>query len=340
MYVFRLFDQADPLHPLDARMIREGLLRVGRDPGSDWVLVDPECELSRAHCEFEANDDALTICSLGANGVFDDATDTRLPEHERVTLSLPQTLRLGKYRLVAERAADTELDEASANSTMVFQPPLGDSIEVPADWADGAATLSSQPMEEGSLLEAFCEGAGLDASVFSTEEPTEIMRRAGAVYRQMVLGVGDLMAERDRARAQFRLARTTIGGDGNNPFKWAPTQRLAIDLLLAGEASFLSGPAALKASFRDVKKHLVATFGGFRASLRAAVAHFDPEAVEQEARKKKGGLLKSRDAAAWEEARKRHAELAQQIEQCEDGLLNRAFVEAYGKAANTAETIS
>src|SRR5207237_10407168 len=132
----------------------------------------------------------------------------------------------------------------------------------------------------GSLLEAFCEGAGLDASLLSSEDPTEIMRRAGAVYRQMVLGIGDLMAERDRARGQYKLSRTTIGGANNNPFKWAPTQRLAIDLLLAGESSFLSGPAALKASFRDVKKHLVATFAGLRASLRAAVDSFAPAAVE------------------------------------------------------------
>lgn len=330
MYVFRLFDQADPLHPVDARMIRDGLLRVGRDPASDWVLVDPECELSRAHCEFEASDDGLTICSLGANGVFDDRTDERLPSDRRVALALPQTVRLGKYRIVAERAADTALDENAALSTMVFQPPLGTSIEVPADWAD--AESLSIPAGDGSLLEAFCEGAGLDASVFSVEEPVEIMRRAGAVYRQMVLGVGDLMAERDRARAQFRLTKTTISGADNNPFKWAPTQRLAIDLLLVGESSFLSGPAALKASFRDVKKHLVATFSGLRASLKAAVDRFDPEAVEAAARAR-GSLLKGRGAAAWEEACERHADLDRQVVGAEDGLLNRAFVEAYGRAA-------
>jgi len=331
MYVFRLFDEADPLHPVDARMIRYGLLRVGRDPSSDWVLIDPECQLSRAHCEFEVTGDTLSICSLGANGVFDDVIDERLPNDRRLALSPPQTVRLGKYRIVVERAADTTLDDNAALSTMVFQPPLGDSIEVPADWTDGGSVPPS--FGEGSLLEAFCEGAGLDCSVFSTEDPGEIMRRAGAVYRQMVLGVGDLMAERDNARAQFRLTRTTISGANNNPFKWAPTQRLAIDLLLAGESSFLSGPAALKASFRDVKKHLVATFAGLSASLRAAVEYFDPVAIEADA-KGRGGFLKGRAAAAWEEACERHADLHRQIVDAEDGTLNRAFVDAYCKAAN------
>lgn len=337
MYVFRLFEQSDPLHPVDARMIRDGVLRLGRDPSSDWVLVDPDCEISRTHCEFHAGPAGLSVVSLGANGIIDEATDQRLPGDTPVRLAPPQTLRLGRYRLVAERAADGELDAAAANSTMVFQAPLGDSIEVPNDWADAPASFPVA-MHEGSLLEAFCEGAGLDASVFSTEEPTEIMRRAGAVYRQMVLGVGDLMAERDRARAQFRLARTTIGGANNNPFKWAPTQRLAIDLLLASEGSFLAGPAALKASFRDVKKHLVATFSGLRASIRAAVDQFDPAEVEEAARKR-GGLLKNRGAAAWEEACERHAELKRQIDEADDGLLNRVFVDAYGQAANREGSI-
>ena len=153
--------------------------------------------------------------------------------------------------------------------TMVLTPPLGTSTAVPDDWSDASARRC--PTANGSLLEAFCEGAGLDASLLSSEEPAEIMRRAGAVYRQMVLGIGDLMAERDRARGQYKLSRTTIGGANNNPFKWAPTQRLAIDLLLAGSGSFLSGPAALQASFRDIKRHLIATFAGLHGSLRAAI---------------------------------------------------------------------
>jgi type VI secretion system FHA domain protein len=182
------------------------------------------------------------------------------------------------------------------------------------------------------LLEAFCEGAGLDASRLSSEDPAEIMRRAGAIYRQMILGIGDLMAERDHARARYDLSRTTIGGIGNNPFKWAPTQRLAIDLLLAGSGNFLSGPTALKASFRDVKRHLIATFAGLHGSLRAVIDTFDPAALAAAAAATRGGLLKSRTAAQAEEAAARHADLARQIDSGESGSLERAFVTAYDRA--------
>jgi predicted component of type VI protein secretion system len=328
MYMLQLFDAADAVQPIDARMIREGVLRIGRDVAADWSIADPDCELSRSHCELAVVADGLTLRALGANGVFDDATGTRFPDATEVEVPVPATLRFGRFRLVAKHALHHEVavDEAR---TMVLTPPLGYSVDVPSDWTDAAAVqVPANGAGEGSLLEAFCEGAGLDVSLLSSEEPTEIMRRAGAVYRQMVLGIGDLMAERDRARGHYRLNRTTIGGANNNPFKWAPTQRLAIDLLLAGSASFLSGPAALQASFRDIKRHLVATFGGLQGSLRCAVASFDPKSIDA-AVGDRGSLLKGRASLQMEQVAERHADLARQLSEDCGGSLDRAFVTAY-----------
>jgi len=331
MYIFRLFETDQPHRPIDARLLQDGRLRIGRDPQADWVMNDPICELSRWHCEFHVRAEGLVLRCLGANGVFDGATGTRLPQDEDILVTLPNTMRFGPYTLVADHAVQTDAG-ADAGQTLILSPPLGSSIAVPTDWSDAASQAGFAA--GGSLLEAFCEGAGLDASAFSTEDPEAIMRRAGAVYRQMVLGIGDLMAERERVRAQYDLARTTIGAANNNPFKWAPTQRLAIDLLLASEHGYLSGPAALAASFRDIKKHLIATFDGLRASLRAAVQAFDPAAIGM-ASQGSFSLLKSRAAAQWEIASERHADLLRQIDEGEEGSLNQIFVHAYETA--TAE---
>ena len=333
MYMLQLFDVADEVQPVDARLLREGAMRIGRDAGADWPIADPDCELSRAHCEISAGAGGLCLRALGANGVFDDHTGLRFPDATEVAVPLPATLRFGRFRLKATHAPHGE-EPVDAGRTMILTPPLGSSLAVPENWSDAAALVPGSG--GGSLLEAFCEGAGLDASMLSSEEPDEIMRRAGAVYRQMVLGVGDLMAERDRARAGYKLSRTTIGGAGNNPFKWAPTQRLAIDLLLAGSGSFLSGPAALQASFRDVKRHLIATFAGLHGSLRAAVGAFDPQSLGEAGGR--GSLLKSRAAAQAEEAAARHADLSRQLDGDESGLLERAFVTAYDAAERQASS--
>ena len=141
--------------------------------------------------------------------------------------------------------------------------------------------------------------------------------------------------QRDRARGRYQLTRTTIRGADNNPFKWAPSQRLAIDLLLAGSSGFLSGPAALGASFRDLKRHLVATFAGLQGSLRSAVQAFDPVAIEA-ATAGRASLLKGRAAVQLEEAERRHADLKRQLDDGVEGSLNRAFVAAYDATDRTA----
>ncbi len=240
------------------------------------------------------------------------------------------TLRFGSFRLVVDHAAQAGAGDGREGQTLILTPPLGASIDVPADYADGATPVARP---DGSLLDRFCEGAGLEPSAFAMEDPEDIMRRAGAVYRQMVLGVGDLMAERERMRSQYEIARTTIGGANNNPFKWAPTQRLALDLLLAEGNGFMNGPAALKASFVDIKKHLVATFRGLHASLKTSLSTFDPAEIEK-AVPSRASLLQSRASQLWTEIARRHAELQTEVLEGGDGALNQSFVAAYDAAAS------
>lgn len=333
MYIFRLFTQDDAVTPVDARLLADGTLKIGRDPAADWVMVDPDREISRTHLTLRAENGALFLNCSGTNGVFDAVTEERLPDNKDILLAPPASILVGRYRIVAEHAPQAVSDAVGMeNGTLLMTAPIGTSIQVPTDWTDAPAL---PPMTAGSMFDAFCEGAGIETSAFSAEDPAEILRRAGAVYRQMVLGVGDLMAERDRVRGHYRLAHTTIGGEGNNPFKWAPTQRLAIDLLLASEKSFLSGPDALNASFRDIKKHLVATFLGFQHSLKVAIASFDPQDIAA-ATEGQASLLKGKVAVQWDETCRRHQALAAELEG-QPGALDQAFVKAYGVASTDLE---
>ncbi|WP_428630327.1 type VI secretion system-associated FHA domain protein [Sphingopyxis sp.] len=331
MYMLQLFERGDEIHPVDAKLLREGVLRVGRDKSADWSIPDPNCALSRTHCEFAVGADGLTLRPLGANGVFNAATGERLADEAAIPVSLPFAIRLGDFRIVVSEAPHGDI-AGQETRTMVLTPPLGDSIEVPSDWTDTAAAARSggAAITTGSLLDAFCEGAGLDASLLASEDPVEIMRRVGGVYRQMVLGVGDLMSERDHARSHYQMTRTTIGSADNNPFKWAPTQRLAIDLILGGSHGFLSGPAALQSSFRDIKRHLVATFAGLRGSLQQAIACFDPDSLDGQTPGR--SLFQNKAAAQLKELEKRHADLLEEIEGKKSGVLDRAFVQAYNVA--------
>ena len=330
MFLLRLFHRSDPAQPIAAHMLREGITRIGRDPASDWAIADPECEISRHHLELVCEAGALVLRPLGANGVFRGDGGERLPDGEETSIGLGDAVAFGQYRMVVDSAPFGIRSGASFERTQVFAAPFGDRHEIPADWSDPAELA---PLgEEGSLLEAFCEGARLDVSALSGEEPAEIMRRAGAIYRNMVLGLGDLMSERSTAKTGLSLERTTIGGQDNNPFKWAPTRRLATDLLLNREEGFLSGPEAIKASFEDVKAHMLGTLAGFGAALRTVLDLVSPTSIMRRI-EGQSAFLKTRPALCWTEYEKVHRDLHDEIDQHRDGPVNKAFLTAYDRKA-------
>ena len=326
MFLLRLFHRSDPAQPIAAHMLGEGVTRVGRDPAVDWVVPDPECEMSRHHLDLVYENGTLAVRALGANGVIDCATGKRLPDEESVAMALGDAVEFGPYRMVVDSVPFATQAGASFERTMVFSGPLGGHRAIPTDWADAVET--EQTSEEGSLLEAFCEGAGLDVSALSGEEPDEIMRRAGAIYRQMVLGLGELVNERSAARAARDMDRTTIGAQDNNPFKWAPGRRLATDLLLGRQAGFLTGPDAIRASFEDVRNHLHGVVAGCTAAIRALIGRLDPIQVEGRV-EGKSAILKGRGAMCWDAYRKLHGELAQEAAEGPQGAVGQAFTVGY-----------
>lgn len=326
----RLFASSEPFREIDRRDLSGGELVVGREPDRGWKVPDVERSVSRAHCIFALQAGRLTVRDTSSNGVFLGERRERLAPGQPVAILPGDTVRLGGFMIVVE-AADAELDQAfdaPFNAPLLKPVVISEgAASVPSSWqgADGEAML---PPSDGSLLDAFCAGARMDASAFADEDPAEVMRSLGAVYQQMILGLGDLMNERTSVKTEYRMSRTTVSAEGNNPFKWAPAQRVAADLLRPRGSGFLAGPAAVKASFEDMKKHLLCTMAGLRAAVAAGIDGLAPS--EAEARLKgQSMMLKNRDAMAFAEYAKLHAEFREQADTDPDSAVNQAFRAAY-----------
>jgi predicted component of type VI protein secretion system len=323
MITLRLFRQSNPFQQIGERALPGGELIIGRGDDADWPLEDPDRRLSRRHCVFGVLAGTPTLRDISANGVFIGAGRSRPKSDETVPLETGETVRLGDYLIVVEAAADSPAPEPPAATVRQAL-----SATLPAEAPSGAAHGRAVADPTG-LLESFCAGAHLDASVFADEDPEAVMRRLGAVYRQMVGGLTDLMSDRTTVKAEYRMDRTTVRAAGNNPFRWASEQRVAVDLLRAREDGFLSGPAAVKMSFADVKKHLLCVLAGSRASLSALAQALSPATVEAAA--PSGFLLRANGTAAWKAYRTLHAERASEIETDVDGPVAHAFRAAYGQ---------
>ena len=321
MFFCRLFHRDQPFEEIDARLIGEGEITVGRDPSADWRLTDTDGTLSRIHCTLAVEGGRLLLRDRSTNGTFLEGGE-RAPEGQAVELRVRNSIRLGALTILV---SDPPQAQGPAAENVVQLTPASAAIAPAADWIDGPAARPAH--RDTSLIEAFCEGARLEASSFSSEDPAELMRRIGAIYQQTVLGLSALMADRARSKAEYELERTTINAADNNPFKWAPTRKLAQDLLRKNDNGFLTDAAAVRASFEDLGGHLGALSDATKAAVAATVDALSPEVIEAEA-KPQISMLRNKATVAWDIHARRHADLT-----AADGelpaLAKRAFGDAY-----------
>lgn len=321
MFLCRLFHRDRPFEPLDTRLIEAGQVTLGRDPACDWPLPDADEAVSRVHCALSVERGRLMLRDSSTNGAFLD-DGARVPPGQAVEVRSGESFRFGDYVVLVERPGDAAPPE-----------PLATTVVKPAAPSPGIAPRDPPRRRAGPdapLLDAFCEGAGLDASAFAGEDPAELMRRVGAIYRQTVHGLAALMGERARFKQAGGLDRTTIGATDNNPFKWASPKRVAEDLLCGGGEGFLSSAEAVEASFDDVRQHVSALGEGAKAAGRAVLDQLSPAAIEAEA-KAQGAILRGRAAVCWDVHNRRHAELTAASD-ARNGTLGGAFAEAYRRA--------
>jgi predicted component of type VI protein secretion system len=295
------------------------------------MIVDESCELSRSHCTISLRDGGAVLKDTSSNGVFVGSDRKRAPRDSEVPLSAYETLHVGQFLIVVEPREHAPANDTTA-FTALFQTIIpAEALRVRSDWDvehEPNPGSDHHPATDAALLDSFCAGAGLDASSFMGEDPAMVMQRAGAIYKQMVLGLGDLLSERHIVRSDLNMDRTTVGASGNNPFKWAPTRRVAIDLLREREDGFLSGATALKASFEDLKKHSLCLMAGSRASVDHVLRTLAPQMIENQITAH--GLLRpNKFESCWRAYQNGHAHLADEEPSGAQSSVNRAFKAGY-----------
>ena len=90
---------------LDRRTLRHGTLSIGRAPGNDWVLPDPDRHLSKTHCMIVAADGRYILTDVSTNGVFINGASERVPRNGQIELTDGDAIGVGDYTITVSEAA-------------------------------------------------------------------------------------------------------------------------------------------------------------------------------------------------------------------------------------------
>lgn len=222
-------------------------------------------------------------------------------------------------------------------------PPVPEGMPVPPDPAappaagpaPAAPTPPAEAKGEGAevIIQAFCEGAGLDRDALAGTDAYQTAHEIGRAMRIMTAELAGLLRVRTKTKVSMRSgSRTELGNTANNPLKFVPSAEESLEVMFGkGRAGFQRGPDAVQDGFDDIKKHQFAIYASIQPALAELLEDLAPEAIEQ---KVEGGRFSSKHAKAWEIFLERWDAKTEPYENGMLDVFNIYFAKAYDEKVN------
>ena len=198
-------------------------------------------------------------------------------------------------------------------------------------------TATSTELTGQELLLAFLVAAGLLELRVSDAQSIEAMTNLGAMFRETVQGLMDILLARSDVKGEFRLERTSIGPTKNNPLKTPPGQpplpleHIMTVLLMSQSSAYMPSVQAVREGFTDIKAHQLAVMAGIQAALARLLERFDPSNL---ATRLEQSVLDNiwpgnRKAKYWDLFNDEYRAIAHEAEDDFNELFGKEFARAY-----------
>lgn len=213
----------------------------------------------------------------------------------------------------------------------VSAPPPA-AVATPATAPATATNFARNDAGSTQLWQAFCQGAGIELGAQDALTP-EKMQQLGEMVRNAVEGILQLVAVRASTKHELRAGVTVIQQRNNNPLKFSPDAKAALEQLLQPPLrGFLDGPQSMDDAMHDLVGHSIGTVAGMRAAVEGVLNRFEPQALED---KLVGGSVFdslipiNRKAKLWDLYLQHHEAIREEAQEDFHTLFGKAFLAAY-----------
>jgi type VI secretion system protein len=103
----------------ETRTLSQGTLSIGRAPGNDWVLADPDRQLSKTHCVIVGAGGRYMLTDLSTNGVYVNGAAERVPREGQIELTDGDDFRVGEYVIRVSESPAHAAPVAAGHAPMV-----------------------------------------------------------------------------------------------------------------------------------------------------------------------------------------------------------------------------
>ncbi|HBS5718795.1 TPA: type VI secretion system-associated FHA domain protein TagH [Klebsiella aerogenes] len=241
-----------------------------------------------------------------------------------------------------EEAPEITLPTPQAVARQAAQTPKG-RLRIDPVRHEHQATSTPQPgngeVLQGELLEALLEGMGLGDMQPIPQFDKENMRQLGQMLSMFSQGTVALLSSRSILKRGVKADMTMVLDDANNPFKLLPSGKTVLmQMFGARMPGFMPPKKSVRDALIDLQAHQLGMISGIRAIIAAMLQSFNPEQLEEEAKRdghtSRLALPASRKAALWDYFVRTYGETAGEIEDDFHTLFGEAFLYAYDMEVN------
>ena len=166
------------------------------------------------------------------------------------------------------------------------------------------------------------------------------MEDVGAVMRETMRGLLDLLTARANAKREVRADATVIVASDNNPLKFSPDLDAAVaHLLMPRGQGFMSPQRSLADARASLRSHQEGFVAGMQAALAAVLGRFDPGKLETRLMERAPGgslLPMSHKAKLWNLYEELYGEISRDAETDFHFLFGEEFLRAYREKTRAA----
>ncbi|MFO1315013.1 MAG: type VI secretion system-associated FHA domain protein TagH [Burkholderiales bacterium] len=313
-----------------------------RDQGSTVAVVVNGRPVGRGHEQALVAGDEVRIAGYALR-----VEGTAPPAHDVSGDDTTTILREGTFLSWSEDGKAVPQDRIA--TVIVPSPEPGPGTAPPAPVTGAGAAPAAAPAPDAAraqapaapvavdgdddLLAALLRGAGVRELAVPGGLTPELMEEVGAVMRETMRGLLDLLAARAHAKQEVRADATIVMSHDNNPLKFAPGLDAAITHLLVPRGEGFMPPLRSLADAREsLRTHQEGFVAGMRAALAAVLARFDPAKLEQRLSESEGSgslLPMTHKAKLWSHYEALYGEISREAETDFHFLFGEEFLRAY-----------
>jgi type VI secretion system protein ImpI len=133
-----------------------------------------------------------------------------------------------------------------------------------------------------AFVRAFCEGAGLPTDAAARIAPQDFARELGSTLRVVSTEMMAMLQDRATTKRFTKGGdRTMIGAKNNNPLKFLPDAKQAMEVMfVAPRDGFMKAGESVTAGMADIRLHQMAVFAAIQPALLKLLSDLSPDSID------------------------------------------------------------